>query len=121
MNNFIIFDNYRNTQLFFWLLFCILCIYLIPEALYATSTTTTAAPNAIFTVVCNVVAQLTGPIGQAVSTIAVIFIGIGLFMGKISWGLALGIAIGMALLFGAENIVGWIGGDTAFACVGGTV
>lgn len=93
-----------------------ICLYLIPELSYAAA----PADNAIAQVVCNVVNQLTGPIGQAVSTVAVIFIGIGLFMGKISWGLALGIAIGMAMLFGAENIVGWIGGGTV-ACTTGSV
>ena len=97
---------------------------LFPDLLLASTTSigggTRDTGNAIATVVCNVVLQITGPIGQAVSTVAVIFIGIGLFMGKISWGLALGIAIGMAMLFGAENIVGWISGS-AFRCMSGAV
>ena len=72
--------------------------------------------NYIAWVICNVVKEITGPIGQAVSTVAVIFIGIGLFMGKVSWGLALGITTGMGMLFGAENVVGWISGEN-FACI----
>lgn len=92
---------------------CILAGYLAPTFLHAAAA---AGDNAIANVVCNVVKQLTGPIGQAISTVAVIFIGIGLFMGKISWGLALGIAIGMAMLFGAENVVGWISGNTGLTC-----
>ncbi|MBQ4874732.1 MAG: TrbC/VirB2 family protein [Rickettsiaceae bacterium H1] len=110
----------NDTEKFFnrWLFIVTAVVgYFIPYILHATTTPT---PNPIATVVCNVVTQLTGPIGQAVSTVAVIFIGIGLFMGKISWGLALGIAIGMALLFGAESIVGWIGGNT-ITCTGGQV
>ena len=99
-------------------MFAAIVACLIPHFLYATGSP--PSTNAISQVVCNVVSQLTGGIGQAISTVAVIFIGIGLFMGKISWGLALGIAIGMAMLFGAENIVGWIGGDTV-TCVKGNV
>ncbi len=95
-----------------------------PELLFARTETigggTKDTANAIAIVVCNIVLEITGPIGQAVSTVAVIFIGIGLFMGKISWGLALGIAVGMAMLFGAESIVGWISG-TGFRCIAGTV
>ena len=96
----------------------------IPETLLAFTTNNTYIPNStsgnhsnyIAWVICNIIKELTGPIGQAVSTVAVIFIGVGLFMGKISWGLALGIAVGMGMLFGAENVVGWISGQD-FACI----
>ncbi len=98
--------------------------YLIPESIAASTTNNINIPhsmsgnnsNYIAWVICNIVKELTGPIGQALSTVAVIFIGVGLFMGKISWGLALGIAVGMGMLFGAENVVGWISGER-FACI----
>ena len=113
--------NHSLWQKYFLFFIFNALLFLVPDLLLATRSTT-SNNNAIVTVICNVVKQLTGPIGQAVSTVAVIFIGIGLFMGKISWGLALGIAIGMAMLFGAENIVTWISGSkTAFVCKGGTV
>ena len=120
-------NTIEDNRIFLRIFFILLVISLftaIPEILFASSSSGSGGgsnTDAITTVVCNVVKQLTGPIGQAVSTIAVIFIGIGLFMGKISWGLALGIAIGMAMLFGAENIVGWVSGDTTFKCTTGNV
>ncbi|MBQ4874731.1 MAG: TrbC/VirB2 family protein [Rickettsiaceae bacterium H1] len=105
------------SKVFYTLLF-ISTFLLIPDLLFAgkTPTTTPGSDNAIRKVICNIVVQLTGPIGQGISTIAIIFIGIGLFMGKISWGLALGITIGIAMLFGAQTIVEWVSGGKITAC-----
>src|SRR5690606_26255974 len=38
---------------------------------------------------CRVTDALTGPIGTGIASIAVIFLGFALFLGKVSWGLAL--------------------------------
>ena len=72
--------------------------------------------DAITDVLCNVVGQLKGPIGKAIATIAIIVLGIGLFMGKLSWPLALATAIGIGIIFGADGIVGWLYPDAAGAC-----
>ena len=45
---------------------------------------------------CNIITLITGKVGKAISTIAVIFLGVGLFLGKISWGLAIAVGIGIA-------------------------
>ncbi|MBQ4875159.1 MAG: TrbC/VirB2 family protein [Rickettsiaceae bacterium H1] len=103
---------YHNNQQIYRLIFILFLSLYYPNLLLAG----VRSDNSIAVVVCNVVTQLTGPIGQSVSTVAVIFIGIGLFLGKISWGLALGIAVGMGMLFGAENIVVWISGSDQFTC-----
>lgn len=61
---------------------------------------------------------LTGNMGKLIATIAVVALGIGLFLGKLSWGLAVATAIGIAMIFGASSIVDWLaGGSGAF---GGT-
>ncbi len=115
--------RYKSTINYCLLFIFTISYYLFPELLFATTETTKIGgdnSNAIAIVICNVVKQLTGSIGQALSTVAVIFIGIGLFMGKISWGLALGIAVGIAMLFGAESVVTWISG-AKFACQEGTL
>jgi len=70
----------------------------------------------ISTVLCNVVTQLQGPIGKGIATIAIIVLGIGLFMGKLSWPLALATAIGIGIIFGASNIVGWLSPGNDGAC-----
>ena len=61
---------------------------------------------------CDIIGQLQGPIGRTIAAIAVIFLGLTLFLGKISWGLALALAIGIAAVFGAETIVNLISGET---------
>jgi type IV secretory pathway VirB2 component (pilin) len=75
---------------------------------------------AITKVLCNVVGQLQGGLGKAIATIAIIVLGISLFLGKLSWPLALVTAIGIGMIFGAANIVEWVGdgtGNTQGTCV----
>jgi type IV secretory pathway VirB2 component (pilin) len=74
----------------------------------AYAATPPAATNAIETVLCNVIQSLTGPIGRMVGTIAVVALAIGLFLGKLSWGLAVATGIGVAMLLGAAQVVTWL-------------
>lgn len=60
---------------------------------------------------CNIVAAITGKIGRAIATIAVIFLGFGAFFGKVTWGLAVAVAIGIFAIFGAATIVTQFGGS----------
>jgi type IV secretion system protein VirB2 len=59
---------------------------------------------------CEVVRAITGNVGRAIATIAVVFLGIGAFFGKVTWGLAVAVSIGIFAIFGAANIVGRFGG-----------
>ncbi len=83
---------------------------LLPDAMFASSN------NAIATVICNVVVQITGPIGQGVATIAVVFVSLGFFMGKTSMGILLATGVGIGMLFGAETIVSMVAGSTLTGC-----
>ena len=76
--------------------------------------------NAIEQVFCNVVLILTGTTGKAIATVAVIAVGVGALLGKISWGMALIVALGVALIFGAASIVLALGG-TGNACSAGSI
>ncbi len=76
--------------------------------------------NAIEQVFCNVVLILTGTTGKAIATVAVIAVGVGALLGKISWGMALIVALGVALIFGAASIVSSLGG-TGNSCSAGSV
>ena len=58
---------------------------------------------------CNIISFLTGSIGKSLATIALIIIGVGALMGKISWGVALIVALGIALVFGAGTVVDSLG------------
>ena len=77
-----------------------------------------AAANPIEAVMCNVVAFMTGTTGKAIATIAIIVVGLGALMGKISWGMALIVALGVALVFGAATIVENLGGEAGGSCAG---
>ena len=95
---------------------------MLPDLAFAGAPTTqpsssSAPPNAIETVFCNLVAILTGTTGKAVATVAIIAVGIGALLGKISWGMALIVAVGVALIFGAATLVEALGGS-ANSCTG---
>jgi type IV secretory pathway VirB2 component (pilin) len=75
-----------------------------------------AGGNAISTTICTVIGQLTGPVGRGIAVIAVVFLGFSLFLGKISWGLAIALAIGIAAIFGANEIVTLLGAGGAAGC-----
>src|ERR1700722_20152725 len=59
-----------------------------------------ASLGSIGSILCTIVQALTGQVGRAIGTIAIITVGIGALMGKISWGLALIVAMGVAIVFG---------------------
>ena len=54
---------------------------------------------------CTVSKWFSGPTGKALATIAITIIGIGALLGKVSWGMALIVGIGVIIIFGAAGIV----------------
>ncbi len=62
-------------------------------------------PSALSTTLCNVVGWFTGPIGAGIATLAIIVIGVGALMGKVSWGMAIIVGLGVGVIFGAPSIV----------------
>ena len=81
-------------------------VSLLPEMAVAQGTT-----NVIQQVFCNVVVIMTGTTGKAIATVAIIAVGVGALLGKISWGMALIVALGVALVFGAASVVSALGGS----------
>ena len=61
-------------------------------------------------VLCTVVNWFTGNTGKGLATIAITIIGIGALLGKVSWGMAIIVGIGVAIVFGAAGIVSAMGG-----------
>ena len=112
MNKF--FSNFKCDTKVYWKLcfaFCLVAlIFSIPDL-------AVAAPagddeKTISNVLCRVVSLLVGKVGKGIATIAVVFLGVGLFLGKLSWGVAVATAIGIAGIFGAGQIVNWLSGGT---------
>lgn len=60
---------------------------------------------------CRVADWFTGSVGQGIATLAIIVIGIGALMGKVSWGMAIIVGIGVAVIFGAPTIVQELSGN----------
>jgi type IV secretory pathway VirB2 component (pilin) len=75
--------------------------------------------NVLVNVMCNVQRVVTGNAGKAFAAFAIISIGVGFFTGKVSWGLMIGVAAGIAAMFGAATIVSAITGKTTFDCTQG--
>ena len=68
--------------------------------------TTTAMGN----VLCNIVNIVYGNLGRGIASLAVVVVGIGATLGKTSWGLAMTVAVGIAVIFNAGVVVGYLGG-----------
>lgn len=96
-------------------LFCLSgLLFTMPDAASASSSNT-AISNAL----CLIANELTGKIGKGIATVGVVMLGIGLFLGKLSWGLAVAVGIGIAGIFGATTIVNWMsGGASSTGCAG---
>lgn len=75
--------------------------------------------NVLVDVMCNVLRIITGNAGKAFAAFAILSVGIGFFTGKVSWGLMIGVAAGIAAMFGAPTIVAAITGGSSFDCASG--
>ncbi|MCH9753834.1 MAG: TrbC/VirB2 family protein [Alphaproteobacteria bacterium] len=90
----------------------IFCLFALVAIIFPNIAHAAADDSGITQVLCNVVNQLQGGIGKAIATIAIIVLGVGLFMGKLSWPLAVATAIGIGMIFGAASIVDWVSSGT---------
>ena len=88
----------------------VLVIIYWPEVGYA------ANDASIEKTLCMVVKTLTGTVGRSLAAIAIIFLGFSLFLGKISWGIALSLAIGVGAVFGAPQLVSTLAGNSDQNC-----
>ncbi len=73
-------------------------IVMMPDFSHAADTPMGAA-------LCAVSGWFTGNTGKGLATIAITVIGIGALLGKVSWGMAIIVGIGIAIIFGAAGIV----------------
>ncbi len=64
-------------------------------------------------VLCYVLYIILGNAGRGLATIGVSVIGVAALLGKASWGLALTVGVGIAVVFGCVNIVWVLGLGTA--------
>jgi type IV secretory pathway VirB2 component (pilin) len=105
-----------------WQMFFVMCalvvIISIPDFASASGgDAPTASPDdGISGTLCRITTQLTGSIGRGIATIAVVVLGVGLFLGKLSWGLAMATALGIGMIFSAAKIAAWLSGSATTSC-----
>ena len=97
-----------------WCLMLTFAVMILPDLAVAGSTTesSSAGGSTISNVLCDVVDWFTGPVGKGIATLAIIIVGIGALMGKVSWGMAIIVGIGVAVIFGASTLVDDLGGSS---------
>jgi type IV secretory pathway VirB2 component (pilin) len=104
----------RRVELFMIMLFVLV---LSPEL----GISAASSENPVHKTLCNVVNLLDGGVAKAIGTIAIIFLALGLFVGKVSWGVAVATGLGIGAMFGAEKIVNLVAngvgnGSSATGC-----
>ena len=85
--------------------------YAAPDPAKAGGSPTDAGAG-IANVLCNVIHVAQGATGKTIATLVIISMAIGLFLGKITWGVAIAVAVGMGVLFGANTLVGFLSNTT---------
>lgn len=103
----------KLNSFYLFLFVGVLALFGINDAAAAVSdTTTTTSAGAMGTVLCNVLAFVTGGVGRTIASFIIIGIGVGFFTGKVTWGVLIGVTLGVAAMFGAPAIIKVIaGGD----------
>lgn len=77
-------------------------------AIMLVTTTPSAAQNfnGVNTFLHNIVTAITGPIGIAVSSLAVMAVGFSFMIGRMDWTFAVSVILGIAIVFGGASFVG---------------
>ena len=89
----------------------------LEELLIAFVPEVAAADDPLSEPLCAVAEWFSGGTGKAIATVAIIFLGIAAFFGKVTWGLALMFAVGIFAIFGSADIIAAISEDgEAAAC-----
>ena len=71
-------------------------------------------------VICFIIGIIYGNLGRGLAVLAVIIVGVGATLGKVSWGLAMTVGIGVGTIFGAVPLVAYLisGNSTTAICYG---
>jgi type IV secretory pathway VirB2 component (pilin) len=92
-----------------WLISLVFFSIILREQVFASGAMTDA--------MCNGYKIFNGPVGKMAAVFAIVALGVGLFMGKITWGLVIAVALGIGAIFGAPKLVAAMTGS-AEMCVG---
>ena len=107
-------SRFKYVFLIFILLFSINVFQ--PSLAIAAGDKVTEASESVTNVICRAIKIVQGPTGKTLAILVIISLAIGLFLGKITWGVAIAVAVGMGILFGANTVVGYISGVAGDPC-----
>lgn len=108
----------KNVFLVFVLLFSI-NVFQLPSAVAENENnqgTVDEASKTTTDVICRGIKIVQGPTGKTIAILVTISLAIGLFLGKITWGVSIAVAVGMGVLFGANTVVGYVSGTKGDPC-----
>lgn len=95
-----------------WRVLLALCgACLIITASDAAFATAASANDVVGETLCRLVANLSGGIARGIATIAIFAVGVGLFLGKLNWGIAAATAAGVGIIFSAPRLVAFLAGE----------
>jgi len=86
-------------------------------ALEPTIAMAAAATDNLTTAANSILGLLTGTLGKAVATIAVVIMGMMAMFGKLEWERAFKVILGIAIVFGAASVITLIGGTTTIGAI----
>ena len=107
-----LYQNQTNYQLIALTMCFISLLLFMPENSFAAAAQGT---DPLACTLYKIQTTLTGALGKGIATIAIVALGIGLFLGKLSWGLAIATSIGVGMIFGATEIVTWLSNNLSAA------
>ncbi|WPY00841.1 Type IV secretion system protein VirB2 [Candidatus Trichorickettsia mobilis] len=98
-----------------WHLFLALCtislVLMMTDVALASASTSLDPNDVVGATLCRLVKNLSGGIARGIATLAIFAVGVGLFLGKLNWGIAAATAAGVGIIFSAPKLVGFLSGD----------
>lgn len=97
----------------FLMITSVFAILMMSDVVLAGGATSTDPANndVVGETLCRLVANLSGGIARGIATIAIFAVGVGLFLGKLNWGIAAATAAGVGIIFSAPRLVAFLSGD----------
>ena len=106
-------NTYNTFKIVLALCFVVPILSIANEAIFAAAAAGASQTNDVIgNTLCIIVSNLTGGIAKSIGTMAIFAVGVGLFMGKLNWGTAFVTAAGVAVVFGANKLLVWLGGGS---------
>jgi len=109
------FDKRFSLSNILTIAFGLLAVLLVTDPAFAAGTNAGSGGD-LETILCNALSIVQGGVGRSIAAFAIIFIGISLFLGKVSWGVAIATVLGIGAIFGASTIVSGLGGGADQSC-----